>query len=209
MPVTITWNPNGGSVSPTSSSGLVPDNPLPNVKPTHNTHSFIGWFTAATGGTKVSFVPHNDTTYYAHWEITEEFRKLTATIAGECTLSFDYQNEWKAVANVVKNRIAAAPKEGFVTTIIGNLSKTGAFGGYGSGNYNTMMSWYTSNMPSSHANATYYNKLINAIVPVYRGTVLDNSKNAVFFNKGSSPPYTYTEKCDLTFDKEHNFFKLK
>ena len=67
---TLTYNPNGGSVSPTSKSltynsayGTLPT-------PTRKGYAFTGWFTAASGGTKVSESTKMGTgniTIYAHW----------------------------------------------------------------------------------------------------------------------------------------------
>ena len=67
----VTYNPNGGSVSPTSKAinltttyGTLPT-------PTRAGYDFVGWFTAASGGTqiKTTDVVPNQTSYtiYAHW----------------------------------------------------------------------------------------------------------------------------------------------
>ena len=68
---TLTYNPNGGSVSPTSKSltynsayGTLPT-------PTRKGYAFTGWFTAASGGTKVSESTKMGTgniTIYVHWK---------------------------------------------------------------------------------------------------------------------------------------------
>ena len=68
---TLTYNPNGGSVSPTSKSltynsayGTLPT-------PTRKGYAFTGWFTAASGGTKVSEstkMGAGNITIYAHWK---------------------------------------------------------------------------------------------------------------------------------------------
>ena len=70
-PWTITWNPNGGSVTPTSSTydGATTVS-LPT--PTRIGYNFDGWYTAASGGTKITEVgttnkPTNNVTYHAHW----------------------------------------------------------------------------------------------------------------------------------------------
>ncbi len=70
-PWTITWNPNGGSVTPTSSTydGATTVT-LPT--PTRTGYNFDGWYTAASGGTKITEVgttnkPTGNVTYYAHW----------------------------------------------------------------------------------------------------------------------------------------------
>ncbi len=70
-PWTITWNPNGGSVTPTSSTydGATAVS-LPT--PTRTGYNFDGWYTAASGGTKINDIgtttkPTSNITYYAHW----------------------------------------------------------------------------------------------------------------------------------------------
>ena len=52
--VTVTFNPNGGSVSPTSKSMTVGSDYGTLPTPTRTGHTFDGWFTAATGGTLVT-----------------------------------------------------------------------------------------------------------------------------------------------------------
>ncbi len=68
--VTISFNANGGSVSPTSQSytayGEYGDLPTP----TRTGYTFAGWWTASSGGTQVttsSTVPASNTTLWAHW----------------------------------------------------------------------------------------------------------------------------------------------
>ena len=70
-PWTITWDPNGGSITPTSSTydGATAVS-LPT--PTRTGYNFDGWYTAASGGTKINDIgtttkPTSNVTYYAHW----------------------------------------------------------------------------------------------------------------------------------------------
>ena len=71
--VTITWNANGGSVTPASSSytydGASVELPTPT---TTLDKKFVGWFTAATGGTQITEIgttnkPAANVTYHAQW----------------------------------------------------------------------------------------------------------------------------------------------
>jgi len=68
-PRTITFDPNGGTVTPTTmqtlGNGTLPSLPTP----TRADHSFAGWYTAAEGGAQVNFrqVYTENTTLYAHW----------------------------------------------------------------------------------------------------------------------------------------------
>jgi len=69
---TITFDANGGSVSPATAEtedGKLASMPTP-VR--SGSYSFDGWYTAASGGTKVTTdtVFENDTTIYAHWTYT-------------------------------------------------------------------------------------------------------------------------------------------
>ena len=71
---TVTFNANGGSVSPTTrtvasgaSVGTLPT-------PTRTGWTFTGWFTAETGGTQVSAATQvtRDVTYYAQWTTSSD-----------------------------------------------------------------------------------------------------------------------------------------
>ncbi len=73
---TVTFNANGGAVSPSTrsvaSGTAVGDLPTP----TRSNHTFDGWYTAASGGTQItaSTVVSASVTYYAHWtEIPDNY----------------------------------------------------------------------------------------------------------------------------------------
>ena len=65
----VTFDATGGAVSPAMRTVVAgaPVGTLPT--PTRSSHTFAGWFTAASGGTQVtaSTVVTGDVTYYAHW----------------------------------------------------------------------------------------------------------------------------------------------
>ena len=72
---TLTWDLGDGTTEETKQTygeALV----LP-TEPTRKNAEFLGWFTEATGGTQVDantiYKTDGDSTYYAHWEITEVF----------------------------------------------------------------------------------------------------------------------------------------
>ena len=84
---TVTWNPNGGSVSPTSITkthgSTLGELPTPTrAADAQYTYTFKGWFTAATGGTQISAstTVTGNVTYYAQWTAT--LRSYTATFNG-------------------------------------------------------------------------------------------------------------------------------
>ncbi len=69
---TVTFNANGGAVTPasavTGADGKLTSLPTP----TRSRYSFNGWYTKASGGTKVDtdYAFNTDTTIYAHWTST-------------------------------------------------------------------------------------------------------------------------------------------
>lgn len=84
---TVTWNANGGTVSPASTTkthgSTLGTLPTPTRASTAEySYTFAGWFTAATGGTQItaSTTVTKDVTYYAHWTATK--RSYTATFNG-------------------------------------------------------------------------------------------------------------------------------
>lgn len=84
---TVTWNPNGGTVNPTSTTkthgSALGTLPTPTrAADIQYTYTFKGWFTAATGGTQVSAstTVTGNVTYYAQWTATP--RSYTATFNG-------------------------------------------------------------------------------------------------------------------------------
>ncbi|MBR6586175.1 MAG: InlB B-repeat-containing protein, partial [Kiritimatiellae bacterium] len=67
---TITFDANGGSVSPTTKEYLTNGTYGSLPTPTRSGYLFTGWYTAASGGTKitdVSTVTHSVVTLYAQW----------------------------------------------------------------------------------------------------------------------------------------------
>ena len=84
---TVTWNANGGTVSPASVSKIHGSTlgtlPTPTRAATAEySYTFAGWFTAASGGTQISTTTTvtGNVTYYAHWTATK--RSYTATFNG-------------------------------------------------------------------------------------------------------------------------------
>ncbi len=85
---TVTFDPNGGSVTPTSAKTNA-DSKLDSLPtPTRSgSYRFDGWYTAATGGTEVTTdtVFASDSTIYAHWTYTGgdssyDYYTITATV---------------------------------------------------------------------------------------------------------------------------------
>ena len=72
---TLTWDLGNGTTEETKQT-YGEKLTLP-TEPTRKNAEFLGWFKEANGGTEVTandvFTEASDTTYYAHWEITEVF----------------------------------------------------------------------------------------------------------------------------------------
>ena len=78
-------DPNGGSVSYTIQGYEASEGVKPKYTPTYEGHEFLGWYTAKTGGSKVTKLTEklSTTTLYARWEgveDTEETTKLNVTV---------------------------------------------------------------------------------------------------------------------------------
>lgn len=70
---TVTFNPNNGSVDPTSATQSESGAAIILPTPTRSGYMFTGWYTAASGGTKIgdagdSYIPTANITLYAQWE---------------------------------------------------------------------------------------------------------------------------------------------
>ena len=72
---TLTWDLGNGTTEETKQT-YGEKLTLP-TEPTRKNAEFLGWFTEANGGTQVDantiYKTDGDSTYYAHWEITEVF----------------------------------------------------------------------------------------------------------------------------------------
>lgn len=76
---TVTYNANGGSVSPLSANGIVT---LPT--PTRTGYTFNGWYTAASGGSKIGnggapYTPTADIPLHAQWTINSYKVSITTS----------------------------------------------------------------------------------------------------------------------------------
>ena len=78
---TVTYNANGGSVSP-ASNAVNQGNSVTLPTPTRSGYTFNGWFTAATGGTKISspYAPTASITLFAQWTQTITYNANGGTV---------------------------------------------------------------------------------------------------------------------------------
>ena len=144
---TVTYNPNGGSVSPTSETkehgseyGTMPT-------PTRSNHRFLGWFTSATGGTQITStsIVTGNITLYAHWEVIGH------------TVTYDYSYNGGTSASKTSELVATGSKV--------DLSPTASKNGYSFVGWNT-----NANATSGLTNITMGNSDIR-LYAIYRKTV--------------------------------------
>ena len=122
--ITITWNANGGSVSPESSNYTYNGDPVVLPEPTRDGYTFLGWFTSANGGDKINDVgkdnkPTSDVEYFAQWEMNTY--KVTYGVVGSAngTIALndenpviDNQNE-QDLEHGSKLKFTAKPADGY------------------------------------------------------------------------------------------------
>lgn len=71
---TVSWNANGGTVSPASST-VSPGSSVTAPTPTQSGYTFNGWYNASSGGSLIvnagnSYTPSSSITLYAQWSLT-------------------------------------------------------------------------------------------------------------------------------------------
>lgn len=191
---TVTWNANGGTVSPASVSkthgSTLGTLPTPTRAATAGySYTFAGWFTAASGGTQISTTTTvtGNVTYYAHWTATE--RSYTATFNGN-------GGETPSPSTITK-------KYNVALGTLPTCSRTGY----------TFLGWYTASSGGTKISTTtvvtkditYYAQWsINSYTLTFNpngGTVTPTSKNLEYNSaygtlptptRASDAQYTYT-----------------
>jgi len=138
---TVTFNANGGSVSPTTRTVAVGTTVGTLPTPTRSGHTFAGWWSAQTGGTQItaSTVVNGNVTYWARWN------------ASNVTLTFNANGG--APATMTLSRQAG--------TTIGNMpahpTRTGlTFAGWWSTSAATGGTQITSNTVVPNVNTTFW-----------------------------------------------------
>lgn len=100
----VSWDANGGSVSPTSSS-VNAGSSVTAPTPTRSGYTCTGWWNSTSGGTKIvdvgaSYTPSSSVTLYAQWTLTPivpTISSLTITNSGTLTYvnwTVDYQDTY-------------------------------------------------------------------------------------------------------------------
>ena len=113
---TITWDANGGSVDPTSSTYTYDGATVTMPTPTRTGYTFDGWFTAASDGTQITEIgttnkPTSNVTYYAHW--TENIANITISSADANKGTVSPTSA--SVGVTTKVTVTASPIDGYYT----------------------------------------------------------------------------------------------
>ena len=97
---TITYNPNGGEVEPTTRSIVEGSRIRELPVPTRTGYVFKGWYTGVTDGVKISerTTVYQDVTYYAHWYNEKDitYNSNTGTFDNDATtnaIHYEYKNQ--------------------------------------------------------------------------------------------------------------------
>ena len=100
--VKVTYNHNGGAGT-ASQTGYVGKSLTGTSSRTG--YTFAGWYTAASGGSKVTTIPANATTLYAHWtanKYTVTLNNQSATTAGSTSVSATYGSAMPSITKPSK-----------------------------------------------------------------------------------------------------------
>lgn len=140
----VTFDAGGGSVNPTTSSFVVGAAALTFPTPVNGTITFLGWYSAASGGTLdgaggASFTPTSSMTLYARWQSPVLY-----------TLTFDPNGGTGSIApvsgpsgsTVTLPGVTGLSRPGF-TLVKWSTTKTGAGTSYVSGSTTTLMASLT------------------------------------------------------------------
>lgn len=154
---TVTYNANGGSVSPSNNSNEE-DKSVTLPTPKRTGYTFDGWYTASSGGTKIgnagaSYKPSGNITVYAHWNVnsynvTISQSNSTTTVTNNSTGATISNNNKVAYGTVVKVVLSYSQSDDRTFTI-----KQG----------NNNVTYYTNeactSSTSSQSSGTYYFKM--------------------------------------------------
>lgn len=108
---TVTFDPNGGSVSTPSKNVNFGEKYGTLPTPTRSTYDFVGWYTSPTGGTRITADTVSTSLYnqtlYAHWELKQYTVRFNAN-GGSCGTS-----SINAVIGTAPSSLPTATRTGF------------------------------------------------------------------------------------------------
>jgi len=132
QPYTVTFNANGGTVSPSSAvitaNGTLASLPIP----IRANHTFTGWFTATVGGSEITSETKfsEDTIIYAQWSLNTPANTSIENIEAEITAAANLNNGSVVAATMVAGS-TSVPKEILAIMAGKNIKLTLDFGNSG------------------------------------------------------------------------------
>jgi len=119
---TVTFNANGGTIDPdveTSAKTNPADGTLAALPaaPTRDGYTFDGWYTAATGGTKIpdGYVFQKNTTIYAQWKIINYMITFSNTNPDAGTIADNKRSDMTGAGWKLAKLPALTPKTGYTS----------------------------------------------------------------------------------------------
>jgi len=159
---TVTFNPNGGSVSPTSKTVTYNSTYGDLPTPTRTNYTFAGWYTSASGGSKVTsstkVTTASNHTLYAHWTANT----YTATfIANGSTISYYSITSTSSLG--ISCQIGS---NGTCSVTSPTISRSGyTVVGWGTSSYSSYASYSSGATITLSGNVTYYAITAEDVVP--------------------------------------------
>ena len=104
----LTFDANGGTVSPASISAKYDSTIGPLPTPTRTGYTFTGWYTASNGGTVRNYtkMPAYNETLYAHWDVNTYQIKYDGNGATSGSMSNSTGIKWNSTVSLTKNAYA-------------------------------------------------------------------------------------------------------
>ena len=162
-PVTVTFNPNGGTVSPTTRL-LEKNTQIGNLPvPTKEGYAFTGWYTETQDGVKIesNYIVGNDMTVYAHWneieamfDIGQNVNTKLKTLAGN-TFTTDrpyYEDDTNVIAIKRSTTEPSAANKTSEHVVSASTSKVPIYAWFDNG---TIYWWTEANVAYTNYDSSY------------------------------------------------------
>ena len=175
---TVTFNPNGGTVSQTSTTVTYDSTYGTLPTPTRTGYTFEGWFTAASGGTQITsdtIVKITSTqTLYAHWTLNKSYL-LTGSKWQQALIDANSNYTQANIANITFTN--TKPTSGTVVSV-GATSADGTTAYVEGTRYiSDVKAYVTSSSTSGKYNVTFYSP-VTIYAPINSSDLFSNSSTS-------------------------------
>ena len=212
---TLTYNANGGSVSTTSKSLTFGDSYGTLPTPTRTHYTFDGWYTAASGGTKVTAdtkpTTSDNVTIYAHWTLVSykvswsagtgytiavkrtsspNAKATTGTLSNGATI---YYGDVLSVIYTASTGYSISSKGVTSITVVGNVTSSNIYASASLNSYTYNIVYKSSNGTTlGSSTATYKYGTTNTISPKAFSGYTSPSSQSVKWDSTSAKTITFT-----------------